>query len=497
MSLALCEGGPVVVRLTRSLIGRWSGRLVVVIVAASLVAGAAIALRASQADARRGVSDRFATHAGLAANFVGTFVRQLTARETAVATSTLTGTDPTVAFNSDVGAFGFPAAVLLDAKGEALAVSPPAPAVVGTQLSSRYAHLAAAVGGRVAVSDVVPSAAKREPVVAFAVPFDTPTGRRVFSGAYAISQTPLSAFLDDTTTLSGAQLYIDDGTGIVLATNGPPATSAQTLTQRNPNLAAVAAAKLRGTYAIGSTSYTFARSPIPGTPWTIIVAVPTGQLFASVDGVSLWLPWLILVVLSLLIGMAGWLSVRVLAGRVRLAQINVELGNAARTDALTGLSNRRHLTEQLTYQLVNSRRYGFPLCVLMIDIDFFKSVNDTWGHQAGDDAIRHVAYEISDALRDGDLLARWGGDEFLAVLPYTDVEDGMAVAQRLCALVAKTPIRMGTPRQLVEIHTSIGIAQHEGESIDALIDRADTALYEAKSAGRNTVRQAVREPAVV
>jgi diguanylate cyclase (GGDEF)-like protein len=212
-------------------------------------------------------------------------------------------------------------------------------------------------------------------------------------------------------------------------------------------------------------------------------------LFASVDGAARWLPWLILAALSLLILAAGWLSIRVLAGRLRLAQINVELGEAARTDPLTGLSNRRELTQQLANQLANSRRHDFPLCVLMIDIDFFKNINDEYGHQGGDDAIRHVSKLLAVSLRDGDLLARWGGEEFLAVLPYTDIDQGSAVAQRLCDLVGATPISMGVDGTFVEIHTSIGIAQADGESIDALINRADMGLYEAKASGRNTVRQ--------
>jgi hypothetical protein len=166
---------------SRSLVARWFGRILVAALAIALVAGSAVALATSQANARRGVGVRFAAHAGLSANFVGTYVSQLTAREKVVATTTLAGPDPATAFAGVVQAFGFPAAVLLDSRGLALAVAPTAPAEIGTQLGAKYAHLTAALAGRVAVSNVVPSAAKRQPVVAFAVPFDTASGLRVFS----------------------------------------------------------------------------------------------------------------------------------------------------------------------------------------------------------------------------------------------------------------------------------------------------------------------------
>jgi diguanylate cyclase (GGDEF)-like protein len=188
--------------------------------------------------------------------------------------------------------------------------------------------------------------------------------------------------------------------------------------------------------------------------------------------------------------LAGWLCLRLVEGRRRLRRANAKLADLASKDALSGLSNRRHLTEQLLPLLANVRRHNFPLCVLMIDIDHFKTMNDTFGHQAGDTAIRHVAQNLAGALREGDLLARWGGEEFLAVLPGTTLGEAMQAAERLRRRVESTPVQLGEVegRSLVAMAVSIGVAEASDDSLDELVHRADLGLYEAKSAGRNSVR---------
>jgi two-component system, cell cycle response regulator len=191
-----------------------------------------------------------------------------------------------------------------------------------------------------------------------------------------------------------------------------------------------------------------------------------------------------------LIVFAFWLAIRLLASRRRLADLNGKLESLARTDGLTGLSNRRHLTEQLEGLMANAKRHDFNLCVLMIDIDHFKRLNDNFGHQVGDLALRHVADRLTASLREGDLLGRWGGEEFLAVLPYTGLEEGLVVADRLCHLVAGTPIAIGDTDEVVAIQTSVGVAQDGHDDLDSLVHRADLGLYEAKAAGRNTFRAA-------
>jgi diguanylate cyclase (GGDEF)-like protein len=473
--------------------GRWFARLVVVLVSVSLIGGAAVFLHSSQTAAREGVDNRFASRAVLSAKFISTFATDLTNREELVAASTLGGSDPTQAFAANIAAFGFEDGVLLDSSGRALAIWPATPALIGQQYGAQFAALQRALLGYVVVSDVEETSSTTPPLVGFAIPFNTSSGRRVFSGAYLISSTPLAAFLSDSTTLKGAQLYLTDSNGTVFATNNDlQPTEARTLTQLNPALGVAANKTTIGTYRFGSTPYSYVKTAISGTPWSYVIADPTSGVYASINGTAYWLPWLILGGLSLLIAIAAWLTIRLLAGRRRLADLNTRLAILARTDKLTGLSNRLHLTEELEQLLTDARRQNFPVCVLMIDIDHFKDLNDTFGHRAGDFALRHVAHRLNTSLRQGDLLARWGGEEFLAVLPDTDMAQGMVVAERLCNLVAGTPIEVGEDGGLVAIHTSVGIAEYGDDTVDTLVDRADLGLYEAKAAGRNTVRAYAR-----
>ena len=473
--------------------GWWFGRALVALISVSLIGGASLFLHSSQAAARKSVDARFTSQAVLAAKFIGTYATELTSREALVAASTLGGADPTGAFEANIAAFGFENGTLLDSSGRALAVWPVTPGLIGTNFGSQFAPLQRALLGYVVVSDVAAMSPTTPPIVGFAIPFDTAFGRRVFSGAYLISSTPLAAFLDDSTTLQSAQLYLTDSTGVVFATNNSTQPSTvQTLTQLNPALGGAATKTTTGSYLSGSTLYSYVKAAIPGTPWSYVIAAPTSGVYATVDGSAHWLPWLILGGLSLLIVFAAWLTIRLLAGRRHLADLNTRLAILARTDKLTGLSNRLHLTEELEQLLTDARGLGFPVCVLMIDVDHFKDLNDTYGHRAGDVALRHVAHRLNTSLRNGDLLARWGGEEFLAVLPDTDMTQGMVVAERLCNLVAGTPIEVGEDGGLVAIHTSVGIAEYADDTVDTLVDRADLGLYEAKAAGRNTVRASVR-----
>jgi diguanylate cyclase (GGDEF)-like protein len=475
-------------KVRRLLGARWWMRALITALSLGLVGGAALALNASQQATRRGVADRWTAKASLSASFASTYVSQLTSRERLAAAATLTTTHPATAFAATVRGFGFPTALLLDERGRVLAIAPPAPRLIGIEVGARSAYLSAALHGKVVVSNVVVSAANATPVVAFAVPFKTPFGRRVLSGGYPISATPLDAYLNDATTLPGAQLYLVDGNGIVLATNSRGAPAAQTLEQRAPSLGHAVANSANGSYRSASNEYTFAKALVPGTTWSLVITGPNAQIFAATDGSTRWLPWVILGLLSVLIAIAAALSVRLFEGRRRLVTIS-------RTDGLTGLSNRMHLTDQLETLLANLHRDDYDVCLLMVDVDHFKKLNDTFGHQAGDQALHHIAQRMSRSLREGDLLARWGGEEFLAVLPDTNLAEGIEAADRLCRLIAAEPLEIGTDGILATVHVSVGVAQAADDGLDALVHRADLALYEAKAAGRNTARSA--EPTVV
>jgi diguanylate cyclase (GGDEF)-like protein len=152
----------------------------------------------------------------------------------------------------------------------------------------------------------------------------------------------------------------------------------------------------------------------------------------------------------------------------------------AETDGLTGLPNRRAFDEALARLLRGRREQDTRFCLLMVDLDFFKSYNDSFGHLAGDDALRISAHLLRDALRPGDLPARYGGEEFAALLPNTDATAGLQIAERMLGQFHSEhwPLRPVT--------VSIGVAEaHAGDDPDRLIARADAALYAAKHAGRD------------
>jgi diguanylate cyclase (GGDEF)-like protein len=159
------------------------------------------------------------------------------------------------------------------------------------------------------------------------------------------------------------------------------------------------------------------------------------------------------------------------------------------TDALTGLLNRYGLQRSLQRELSEARRYARPLSCLLIDIDFFKSVNDTYGHAAGDTALRQVARVLTEAVRGSDVVSRHGGEEFLVLAPETGIEGAVALAEKI--RVAASARLYGDGERVFPITLSVGAAQlGERESAHDMIARADQALYHAKEAGRNRVEAA-------
>ena len=164
---------------------------------------------------------------------------------------------------------------------------------------------------------------------------------------------------------------------------------------------------------------------------------------------------------------------------------NEELDRMARVDALTGLFNRRHLEEELRRQSATACRNGTPLAVLLLDIDHFKRVNDTYGHPAGDLVLQEFGRRLQSDLRAGDVAGRWGGEEFLVLLPDTDLAAALTVAARIRASTSRAPVVADGMPILVTV--SGGCAVGRLDVTDELVSRADTALYQAKTAGRNRI----------
>lgn len=163
-----------------------------------------------------------------------------------------------------------------------------------------------------------------------------------------------------------------------------------------------------------------------------------------------------------------------------------ETRRLASTDMLTGLWNRRQGTELLEQALSASQRYGQALSVAMIDIDFFKKINDKHGHHSGDLALRHVAEVVRRTCRKADTVARWGGEEFLIVMPSTGAAGARIAGERARVSVAANPARVENDVEL-QVTISVGIATEDRDDGTPLLSRADRALYAAKSRGRNRV----------
>lgn len=164
----------------------------------------------------------------------------------------------------------------------------------------------------------------------------------------------------------------------------------------------------------------------------------------------------------------------------------------AMTDGLTGLSNRKSFDDQIRGFAIEAEKQGRAFTLLMIDIDHFKTFNDNFGHQVGDQVLRLVARTLVEGVKGRDISARYGGEEFAIILPDTNIDAGIMVGDNLRkSLANKEVVNRTTGEQLSKITMSVGVAQYyKGESIEELIERADAALYTAKHNGRNQVAAA-------
>jgi two-component system cell cycle response regulator len=161
----------------------------------------------------------------------------------------------------------------------------------------------------------------------------------------------------------------------------------------------------------------------------------------------------------------------------------------ATIDGLTGLHNRSYATSHIENLVGRANKDGKPISVMMLDIDFFKKVNDTYGHAAGDAVLREFADRLRAQLRGIDLAVRYGGEEFVVVMPDTDGATGNLVAERLRLGMADKPCDLESTKEPLAVTVSIGVASSHGtyESADSMLERADKAMYQAKNTGRNKV----------
>ena len=175
-----------------------------------------------------------------------------------------------------------------------------------------------------------------------------------------------------------------------------------------------------------------------------------------------------------------------------LQAVIAQADEVSHTDSLTFLPNRRQVMIDLQTAVEFSERYGTPLTISMLDVDHFKKINDAHGHTAGDEVLRGLAGKLRNTIRHPDTIGRFGGEEFLIVLPHSTVKAATEQAQRLCEQIRRLSIPLSEDRE-ISVTVSIGIAQHKlhKEDWQSLLNRADTALYKAKNDGRD--RWAVSE----
>lgn len=178
---------------------------------------------------------------------------------------------------------------------------------------------------------------------------------------------------------------------------------------------------------------------------------------------------------------------------INRANVYAEILKHATLDALTGFYNRRQLEERIKQETAKAKRQKTPLCAIMIDIDFFKRINDVYGHAAGDLVLKTVSRTMRSQLREYDVAGRYGGEEFAILLPFTRTEEAVMVAERLRQAVENKKIDLSkvnheTPNKIINVTISLGIYEFKiTDSADDLLKNADKALYEAKETGRNKV----------
>jgi diguanylate cyclase (GGDEF)-like protein len=303
----------------------------------------------------------------------------------------------------------------------------------------------------------------------------------------------LDAIAEHTISYREHEVFLVASGGRLIAAS--PATRARTLEQVAPALARAVAHAWNGSVPKARVASTFAVARVAGTPWRLLVAVPDSRLYASISGWTYRIPWLVFSLVSVLGVLLVGLLARSHEDRARLRALSERLEQTARTDALTGLLNRRALAEELARAAAHARRHDEPLSALMIDLDRFKDTNDRFGHDAGDRVLCELADCLRATLRGSDVYGRWGGDEFVVVLPCDEEDEARAVGRRLRAAAAAADVHDvgldgGVPM-------SIGVATLRGPQItpEELVRLADQDLYRAKGGGHTAVRRARPQPA--
>lgn len=411
----------------------------------------------------------------IASQFVSEWVRDFAKSERRIAEIDMQGKqNRQQRFEQSVRRLGSEAAVMLDSRGTLLAVVPYRRELIGSNMAAKYPHLATAAAGKVATSNVVPSAVDKLPVVAIATPFRLNGRRAAYSLAYNIDNIPLSSILKNVTPIRGADTFLIDGKSDVIASNRASLRGDVLGSGRTDEALKRALTGKNGFGVVDGNFYSVQR--VPGMQWRLATRVPTSALYEPLP--ARWVGLGIFALFFLLGVVVCVLVDRLLSGRRKLAML-------ANTDVVTDLPNRRTTSKVLDSTIANRKPTDRVAAILMIDIDNFKLVNDEYGHAMGDAVLREIADRMAYGLREGDTVGRWGGEEFLAVLADTTLEEAQVVAERVRSAVESTSVCWAD--NCIDVTVSVGCSQWDGEPAEAFIDRADGALYRAKELGRNMV----------
>lgn len=381
--------------------------------------------------------------------------------------------------------------------------------------------------GDVVLGEPVQGDSGRAPTMEVAVPIVSPTGRFVGVLAGRLDFRGIENVLRDRLDAREDRVVVvrSDGTAILVAgsaTTAPPVETLRALQRAESTTVTYTSAD--GTEVLG------AASPVPLVDWVAIAELPTDLAYGEIRrlrNASVLLVLMLLGVVGSLAYALGLLIVQPLSrltlasDRVARGDLDVdvplsgggellqltgvfndmvrrlregrdELERLSVTDELTGLANRRRLMAEIGREVTRSLRNEHPFAILMLDVDRFKSFNDSYGHQAGDFVLKRLAITLRKCVRDVDTVARYGGEEFMVILPETAMAEAKQVAERIRATTEADRYSPAEGVDELNVTVSIGLALFpaHGDSLEALIAAADDALYRSKEGGRNRVTAA-------
>jgi diguanylate cyclase (GGDEF)-like protein len=417
--------------------------------------------------------------------------------------------------------------------GEGLALYPPNPAAQGISYSElEYFQQTMATGKPVLGKPRIGRVSKK-PGVAFAVPIFGKGSEilGVLVGFSALSDSTLFGQLERSNVGKSGWMAVSAPQHGLIVTASDPKRSLNPLPKRGVNLMLdrfIDGFEGSGTAvnSLGIETLTSAKW-IPSAGWFVQAVLPTREAYEPIRETTIY-AYSVAIILSITAALVVWLGIRQMlrplglaaeairnmaSGKADLHQLQVTQGDEvgalltsfntlveqrsklqsaledlARTDPLTGLPNRRHFIEMAEAGLARTLRYGGDFSVLMLDLDHFKTINDTHGHKVGDCVLATLAELFRQSLRDADVAGRLGGEEFAVMLPETDLEHAIQVAERLRAAIEAAEVPLEGEDKL-RFTASIGVnaMSYGGKTIDDMLGQADKALYGAKHAGRNRV----------